>query len=75
MEEVNASSTRQDQAISDIARQAVEINEISQQLFREINVFQIAEETGADAPAGQLLMMEETRAENEDTSPLLAIAE
>ncbi|MNO25909.1 Methyl-accepting chemotaxis protein McpC [compost metagenome] len=75
VQEVNASSTQQDQAIRDIARQAVEIHEISQQLFREINVFKIAEETGADAPAGQLFIMEETRAENEEAGPLLAIAE
>lgn len=43
VQEVNASSTQQDQAISDIARQAGEINEISQRLFREINVFKIPE--------------------------------
>ncbi|MEK3757039.1 methyl-accepting chemotaxis protein [Paenibacillus sp. FSL P4-0338] len=43
VQEVNASSTQQDQAIGDIARQAGEINEISQRLFREINVFKIPE--------------------------------
>lgn len=51
VQEVNASSTQQDQAISDIARQAEEINEISQRLFQEINVFKIAdaaEITGAE---------------------------
>ncbi|KGE16397.1 methyl-accepting chemotaxis protein [Paenibacillus wynnii] len=41
VQEVNASSIQQDTAIRDIARQAVEINEISQKLFREINVFKI----------------------------------
>ncbi len=76
VQEVNASSTQQDQAISDIARQAVEIHEISQQLFREIHVFRIDEETGADAPAGLLLIMDESRGENVETSgQLLAMAE
>lgn len=41
VQEVNASSVQQDNAIHDIARQAVEINEISQKLFKEINVFKI----------------------------------
>ncbi|WP_339316129.1 methyl-accepting chemotaxis protein [Paenibacillus sp. FSL R10-2734] len=41
VQEVNASSVQQDNAIRDIARQAVEINEISQKLFKEINVFKI----------------------------------
>lgn len=44
VQEVNASSVQQDHAIHDIARQAVEINEISQQLFKEINVFKIDED-------------------------------
>ncbi|QUL56856.1 methyl-accepting chemotaxis protein [Paenibacillus tritici] len=43
VQEVNASSTQQDQAISHIAQQAEEINDISQRLFREINVFKIQE--------------------------------
>ncbi|NQX48672.1 methyl-accepting chemotaxis protein [Paenibacillus tritici] len=43
VQEVNASSTQQDQAISNIAQQAEEINDISQRLFREINVFKIQE--------------------------------
>jgi methyl-accepting chemotaxis protein len=51
VQEVNASSTQQDQAISDIARQAEEINEISQRLFREINVFKIADTAGAEEGA------------------------
>jgi methyl-accepting chemotaxis protein len=41
VQEVNASSVQQDNAIRDIARQAVEIHEISQKLFNEINVFKI----------------------------------
>lgn len=41
VQEVNASSVQQDNAIHDIARQAVEINEISQKLFKEINIFKI----------------------------------
>lgn len=41
VEEVNASSVQQDNAIRDIARQAIEINEISQKLFKEINIFKI----------------------------------
>lgn len=48
VQEVNAASTQQDQAISDIARQAEEINDISQRLFREINVFKIADGPGED---------------------------
>ncbi|OKP88472.1 hypothetical protein A3848_17955 [Paenibacillus sp. P32E] len=77
VQEVNASSTQQDQAIRDIARQAVEINEISQHLFREIHVFKIEEETGAEAPVGRLIIMDEkSRAENvEASSQLLAMAE
>ncbi|MBC8080689.1 MAG: methyl-accepting chemotaxis protein [Gorillibacterium sp.] len=46
VQEVNASSKLQDHAIGDIARQAVEINEISQKLFQEISVFKIDSETG-----------------------------
>ncbi|WP_438349710.1 methyl-accepting chemotaxis protein [Paenibacillus sp. FA6] len=41
VQEVNASSIEQDNAISDIAEQAIKINEISQMLFQEINVFKI----------------------------------
>ncbi|OAB38721.1 hypothetical protein PMSD_06835 [Paenibacillus macquariensis subsp. defensor] len=41
VQEVNASSIQQDSAISNIAQQAIQINEISQKLFREINVFKI----------------------------------
>ncbi|WP_410511903.1 HAMP domain-containing methyl-accepting chemotaxis protein [Paenibacillus sp. BR2-3] len=49
VQEVNASSMQQDKAIHDIARQAAEINELSQSLFREINVFKIeADEPGED---------------------------
>jgi methyl-accepting chemotaxis protein len=76
VQEVNASSTQQDKAIRDIARQAVEINEISQRLFTEINIFKIEEETGDVSPSAQLLVMEEHRNElNEPTEKLLAIAE
>lgn len=76
VQEVNASSTQQDQAISDIARQAVEINEISQQLFKEINVFKIGEQSGPDTPAGLLLIMDEpVREEDETTGKLLAVGE
>ncbi|MBW4082242.1 methyl-accepting chemotaxis protein [Paenibacillus sp. S150] len=76
VQEVNASSIQQDLAVSDIARQAVEINGISQQLFREINVFKIEEETGTDAPAGLLLTMKESGAENvESPGQLRAAAE
>lgn len=52
VQEVNASSTQQDQAIGDIARQAGEINEISQRLFREINVFKISETAEAGFELG-----------------------
>ncbi|MHA6529697.1 methyl-accepting chemotaxis protein [Paenibacillus sp. BAC0078] len=76
VQEVNASSTQQDQAISDIARQAVEINEISQQLFKEINVFKIEEQTAPDTPAGLLLIMDEPAHEDaETTGKLLAVGE
>lgn len=43
VQEVNASSTQQDKAIHDIARQAVEIYDISQRLFGEISAFKIEE--------------------------------
>lgn len=76
VQEVNASSTQQDKAIRDIARQAVEINDISQRLFTEINIFKIEEETGDVSPSGQLLVLEEHWNElNEPTEKLLAIAE
>ena len=48
VQEVNASSMQQDTAIRDIARQAVEINEISQKLFREITAFKINDEAVGD---------------------------
>lgn len=41
VQEVNASSIQQDNAIRSIAQQAIEINEISQKLFQEINLFKI----------------------------------
>lgn len=41
VQEVNASSIQQDNAIRNIAQQAIEINEISQKLFQEINLFKI----------------------------------
>lgn len=75
VQEVNASSTQQDQAIHDIARQALEISEISQRLFKEINVFKM-EESLAEMPGGQLPAMDEARIEPEETDiSLLAIAE
>lgn len=48
VQEVNASSVQQDTAIHDIARQAIEINEISQKLFREINIFKIDSDSDSD---------------------------
>ncbi|WP_249897898.1 methyl-accepting chemotaxis protein [Paenibacillus sp. PK3_47] len=79
VQEVTASSTQQDQAIHDIARQAVEINEISQRLFREINIFKIAEKSEEGEPrSGQLLSMEEHRSgvqPPEEKDDLLALAE
>lgn len=79
VQEVNASSTQQDQAIRDIARQAVEINEISQKLFREISIFKIGEhQPENEARTGQLLSMEEHRGDlkaNEKNDNLLALAE
>lgn len=48
VQEVNASSVQQDQAIRNIARQAIEINEISQELFNEINVFKIDQDSSAE---------------------------
>ncbi|WP_379133924.1 methyl-accepting chemotaxis protein [Paenibacillus sp. sgz500958] len=45
VQEVNASSVKQVSAIHDIARQAVDINGLSQQLFKEVNVFQISDVT------------------------------
>ncbi|MFF2910367.1 methyl-accepting chemotaxis protein [Paenibacillus sp. NPDC057934] len=47
VQEVNASSIQQDQSIAAIARQAVDIHEISQKLFQEINVFKI--NSGSDS--------------------------
>ncbi|WP_198402122.1 methyl-accepting chemotaxis protein [Paenibacillus crassostreae] len=41
VQEVNASNMQQDNAISNIAEQAMSINEISQRLFQEIKVFKI----------------------------------
>lgn len=52
VQEVNASSVQQDNAIHDIARQAVEINEISQKLFKEINVFKINSDIDDEIIAG-----------------------
>lgn len=54
VQEVNASSIQQDGAISDIAKQAVDINEISQRLFQEINVFKINPGTGAEVSAAPI---------------------
>lgn len=62
VQEVNASSLQQDQAINDIARQAAEINELSQQLFREINVFRIN-----DDDAGEIGGSEEMQEGSADT--------
>lgn len=76
VQEVNASSTQQDQAIHDIARQALEISEISRRLFREINVFKIEEDQAVNPGGGQLLAMNDARKQPDETSaPLLAMAE
>ncbi|QSF46731.1 methyl-accepting chemotaxis protein [Paenibacillus tianjinensis] len=76
VQEVNASSTQQDQAIHDIARQAQEISEISRRLFREINVFKIGESQTVNPGGGQLLTIDDARKPPEETSvPLLAMAE
>lgn len=74
VQEVNASSTQQDQAIHDIARQALEISELSQRLFREINVFRIEEDGAGPASAGRLISMDEAR-QGKEEAPLLALAE
>jgi methyl-accepting chemotaxis protein len=46
VQEVNASSIQQNTAISDIAAEAIKINEVSQRLFQEINVFKINVDNG-----------------------------
>ncbi|MBT2293111.1 methyl-accepting chemotaxis protein [Paenibacillus albidus] len=50
VQEVNASSMQQDHAIRDIARQATEIDEISQKLFQEIHVFKLDSGTEEAGP-------------------------
>ncbi|WP_150266959.1 methyl-accepting chemotaxis protein [Paenibacillus tepidiphilus] len=75
VEEVNASSTQQDSAIHGIAGQAAEISEISQRLFREIDVFKIGEEDGAEPQPGQVLTLDQLRTPKEEEPVLLAMAE
>ncbi len=80
VQEVNAASTQQDQAIHAIASQALEISEISQRLFREINVFKIGQDEEAAKPhgnSGLVLNMDEARSSKEadDEALLLAMAE
>ncbi|MHA0857432.1 methyl-accepting chemotaxis protein [Paenibacillus sp. CMAA1364] len=41
VQEVNASSLEQNESISEIAKQAIQINEISQMLFQEMNIFKM----------------------------------
>ena len=53
VQEVNASSQQQDNSIRDIARQAVDIHELSQRLYQEISTFKIEDVTAeemAEAP-------------------------
>lgn len=58
VQEVNASSIQQDNAISTIAEQAIKINEISQKLFQEINVFKINEQESNDDKDGNIILPE-----------------
>jgi methyl-accepting chemotaxis protein len=69
VQEVNASSLQQDQAISDIARQAVDIHEISQKLFLEINVFKINGEDSSVHDQELLSVDEKIKAESRGSGP------
>lgn len=67
VQEVNASSSQQDQAIQSIARQAGEIHDISQRLFREIQVFRIPAAAAAHAePAASPTAAEITKERGEE---------
>ncbi|MFE4710142.1 methyl-accepting chemotaxis protein [Paenibacillus sp. NPDC056722] len=76
VQEVNASSIQQDQSIAAIARQAVDIHEISQKLFQEINVFKI--NSGSDSvnhseslPLGKRLKAESSDAASSATETVV----
>ncbi|WP_222850456.1 methyl-accepting chemotaxis protein [Paenibacillus tengchongensis] len=73
VEEVNASITQQDAVIGGIAGQAAEISDISQRLFREIDVFKIGGEE-SDLP-GRILPLDQRRRAEEEEPVLLALAE
>lgn len=76
VQEVNASSTQQDTAIHDIARQAVDINELSQRLFIEINTFKVEAESESGREPGVLLVLEDSRKDDSRSGDsLLALAE
>lgn len=70
VQEVNATSVQQDNAIREIARQATDINELSQRLYREISAFRIEEEPARTAVGEAAL--EETRTQTEESEDKVA---
>lgn len=67
VQEANATSVQQDDAIREIARQATDINELSQRLYREISAFKIEDDAEEPAAVGELGDIEtETEAEEDD---------
>ncbi|MFC3747782.1 methyl-accepting chemotaxis protein [Paenibacillus sp. GCM10012306] len=68
VQEVNASSIQQDQSIAAIARQAVDIHEISQKLFQEINVFKINSGSNSAISAESLPLEKRVKTESSNTA-------
>ncbi|OBZ14888.1 hypothetical protein A8L34_13455 [Bacillus sp. FJAT-27264] len=68
VQEVNASSIQQDQSIAAIARQAVDIHEISQKLFQEINVFKINSGSDSVNHSESLPLGKRVKAESSDAA-------
>lgn len=64
VQEANATSVQQDDAIREIARQATDINELSQRLYREISAFKIDEEAAPEV--AEAFAEDEIRAEEAD---------
>lgn len=72
VQEVNASTLQQDTAIRDIALQAIEINEISQKLFQEINVFKINADDVDPIDGGQVHIVDFVEERERQSSEELA---
>ncbi|MFD0674710.1 methyl-accepting chemotaxis protein [Cohnella sp. GCM10027633] len=66
VQEVNATSQQQDNAIREIARQAADINELSQKLYQGISAFKFEDEIDKDDEVAESVDEEEAKIEADE---------